>query len=86
MLVSGVCMYYVYILQNQRGQLYKGYTSNLYQRFTYHEAGLSHWTSTRGPWSIVYLEICSNKSEALSRERFLKSGKGRSILKDFLYP
>ena len=74
-------MYYVYVLQNPDGTLYKGYTSNLDERIRYHNSGWSRSTKKRGPWRLVYVEQVVTKTEALKRERFLKSGKGRDFIK-----
>ncbi len=50
----------------------------------YHNQGLSNWTKSRGPWTLVHSEQYENKTEALKREKFLKSGKGREYLKSII--
>jgi len=37
-------------------------------------------TKNRGPWGLVYQERYGSRSEAMIREKFLKSGKGREML------
>jgi putative endonuclease len=74
-------MFTVYVIQNQQGQLYKGITEDIEQRLRYHNQDLGHWTKGKGPWRLVYSEQIENKTEALKREKFLKSGKGREVLK-----
>ncbi len=74
-------MFYTYIIQNPDGILYKGSTENLEKRIKQHNAGHSRWTKNKGPWKVVYKEKFNLKSEALKREKFFKSGKGRAILK-----
>ncbi|TSD00027.1 MAG: putative endonuclease containing a URI domain [Candidatus Peregrinibacteria bacterium Greene1014_49] len=74
-------MYTVYVIQNSDGILYKGYTSNLQKRILEHNSVRGKWTSARAPWNVVYKEEFASKSDALKREKFLKSGKGREFLK-----
>ncbi|HBF13309.1 MAG TPA: hypothetical protein DDW49_08015 [Deltaproteobacteria bacterium] len=74
----------VYVIKNSEGKLYKGYTTDLNKRIQYHNQELGSWTRHRGPWQLVYQESCNDKSEALKREKFLKSGKGREFLKEKL--
>ena len=53
-------------------------TSNLIARFKSHnELGTKGWTKKFRPWEVVHVEVFSTKSEALKREKFLKSGQGR---------
>ncbi len=74
-------MYTVYVLKNPKGVLYKGCTDNLSRRFVEHNSGHTVSTRNRGPWDIVYKEEFTDRKEALARERFFKSGKGREMLK-----
>ena len=74
--------FWVYILQNEiTGKLYKGHTSDLQsrlERHNCHEAGSMRYTyKQKGPWKLIYSEEHSTHSEAMKREKFLKSGKGR---------
>jgi putative endonuclease len=77
-------MYTVYIIKNYDGQLYKGYTANIERRLSEHNSGKSRWSKFRGPWKLVYYEEYQNKSDAIKRELFFKSGKGRELLKKIL--
>ncbi|MDO8468137.1 MAG: GIY-YIG nuclease family protein [Candidatus Peribacter sp.] len=79
-------MFYVYVLQNPKGILYKGYTSDLQKRLGQHSSNKSFpsFTCKRGPWKLVYKEKYENQNEAKDRESFLKSGKGRAFLKTVL--
>tara|TARA_Y100000310_G_C20640886_1_gene793828 strand:+ start:1136 stop:1393 length:258 start_codon:yes stop_codon:yes gene_type:complete len=76
-------MYYVYVIQNPNGKLYKGFTNNLEKRLVQHNAndGFSSYTKNRGPWKLMYQEKYGNESDARMREKFLKTGKGREFLK-----
>ena len=77
-------MFTVYVIQNTKGKLYKGVTGKLETRLSAHNEGLSPWTRNKGPWKLVYSEVYVDKREALKRERFLKTGQGREILKNIL--
>jgi putative endonuclease len=35
------------------------------------------------PWKLIYTEVFQNKSEALKREKWLKTGIGRNLIKTF---
>jgi len=72
--------YSVYVLRNSEGLLYKGHTKDLDNRLKEHQSE-GNWTKRRGPWQLVYTEVAKTKSEAMKREKFLKSGKGREFLK-----
>ncbi|MCF7812840.1 GIY-YIG nuclease family protein [Candidatus Gracilibacteria bacterium] len=76
--------YTVYILSNPQGILYKGITENITRRLEQHNQGKSRWTREKGPWRVIYQEEYTTKKEALKREKFFKSGKGRSELKELL--
>jgi putative endonuclease len=73
---------YVYILKSGKdGSLYVGSTNNLEERISHHNRGYSLSTKSRIPWVLVRTETFNDVSVALRRERFLKSGRGREILK-----
>lgn len=76
-------MYYVYVLWSSRnGRLYTGYTSDLRKRLTEHQTGMSAYTRPRGPYELVYYEASLNRSDALMREKYLKTGTGKRYLKN----
>ena len=74
-------MFTVYVLHNNEGRLYIGQTADLEQRIRAHNEGMSKWTSTRGPWHLVYEEQFTSREEALKRERVLKSGHENMALR-----
>jgi putative endonuclease len=79
--------YWTYILQNETtGKLYKGQTSDLKSRVERHntpESGSMRYTyKQKGLWRLIYSEEHSTRSEAMKREKFLKSGQGREWIKD----
>jgi len=74
-------MYFVYLLQSLRDKRrYIGQTSNLERRLIEHNSGRSPYTRGRGPWELIYHEEYKTRGEAIRREHFLKSGKGRKYL------
>jgi putative endonuclease len=74
--------YYVYVLKSlTTGKLYIGQTQDLEARISSHNNGMSPYTKNRGPWILVYKEEFSTRSQAMIREKFLKTGKGRDFLK-----
>jgi putative endonuclease len=78
-------MFYAYVLQSElNGLLYKGSTENLTARITQHNEGMVNYTRKYRPWKLVHYEIFQTRAEAMSREQFFKSGKGRDFLKQKL--
>ena len=78
-------MYFVYVLRSQKtGKHYVGYTLDFVQRTGQHNHGITKSTKNRGPWELIYTESYGSRAEAMSRERYLKSGKGRKELKRIL--
>jgi putative endonuclease len=74
----------VYVLRNPAGRLYIGQTADLKRRLAEHERGFGGWTRQRGPWELILEETYANRSEAMRRERVLKSGQGREWLHTYL--
>ena len=77
-------MYTVYVIENNEGKRYKGVTLDLNRRLYQHNNDLSKWTKNRGPFKLIYKEGFENKTEALKREVFFKSGKEREYLEKLL--
>ncbi|MEK7182316.1 MAG: GIY-YIG nuclease family protein [Patescibacteria group bacterium] len=83
-------MFYVYILQsNKNKELYIGYTSDLRKRIKEHNQGLNFSTKRYMPWKIIYYEACKEESDAVRREKYLKTTQGGRLIKrrikDYLY-
>jgi putative endonuclease len=72
-------MHYVYVLKFKNNTLYKGVTSDLRRRIAEHKRGGSISTKNRD-FSFIYYECYICKSDALRREKFLKTTDGRRIL------
>jgi len=74
-------MYYVYILQsNKDKKLYTGRTENLELRLEEHNLGKVKSTKNRRPLKLIYYEAYKDKQDAIDRELFLKSGRGREVI------
>jgi putative endonuclease len=74
--------YFIYILKSEStGSSYVGHTSNLEKRLVEHNYGKSLSTRGKRPWRLVYNEEYATRSEAVSRERYFKSVKGRLELR-----
>ncbi len=78
-------MFYTYILKSKKnGKMYTGFTKDLRKRFSEHNDGTSRYTKGRGPFELIYYEACLNEYDARSREKYLKSGKGKRYIKSRL--
>ncbi|OGF98688.1 hypothetical protein A3D78_04440 [Candidatus Gottesmanbacteria bacterium RIFCSPHIGHO2_02_FULL_39_14] len=67
-------MWFVYILLCKDRSLYTGVSNNPQKRFSDHQTGKgSKYTRSFKAKSIVHLEKYMTKSEALKRERLIKS-------------
>ena len=76
-------MYYIYVLRNKlSGRLYTGFTSDLRKRLISHYNRESKYTSSSGPYELVYYEACVYVTDAMAREVYLKSGMGKRYLKN----
>ena len=74
-------MYYIYVSWSSKlSKRYVGSTDNVEKRVAEHNRGCNKFTKGGIPWIKVYQEEFSTKTEALKREKFLKSGQGRTWL------
>ncbi len=73
-----------YVLYSKKYQkIYIGYTSNLIVRFKSHNClSKKGFTTKFRPWIIIHVEFFNSKSLAMSREKELKSSKGRFYIKE----
>jgi putative endonuclease len=79
-------MFTVYVLYSENyNKIYIGFTSNLEARFLSHNSlGKKGWTIHFRPWKIIYTETFDTKQQAMSREKQLKSAKGREFVRTFI--
>jgi putative endonuclease len=75
-------MYSVYVLQSTvSGKLYVGSSADPDTRLASHNAGRVRSTKSDRPWLRIHLEEHPDRHTAIKRERYLKSGWGRSWIK-----
>jgi putative endonuclease len=76
-------MFFVYILKSiSSGHSYIGATAKLpTKRLEEHNLGSNSWTTLHKPFTLLYYESYHCQKDALHREKFLKSGQGRSLVK-----
>jgi len=78
-------VYFLYILQSEStGRYYIGQTHDVPERLAYHNANYSKSLKNRGPWRLVHTEQYNTRSEAMVRERQLKSWKDRRMIQKLL--
>ncbi|MFA6391219.1 MAG: GIY-YIG nuclease family protein [Patescibacteria group bacterium] len=78
-------MYSTYVIKSIHFQSrYVGSTDNVEKRVEEHNNGKCRYTKGRSPWVLIYKEDFNSRSEAMKREKFLKSGKGRKLLDEKL--
>lgn len=76
-------MFYTYVLKSlKNGRCYTGSTSNLDRRLREHNKGKTKSIRFNGPFELIYKEQYNTRLEAVRRELFLKSGKGRGYLQE----
>ena len=74
--------YIVYIIKSEEGLHYTGFTEDLEKRLMEHnDKKLSFWTKRGTNWKLIYSEEYSDKTEALKREKWFKTGVGRDFIK-----
>jgi putative endonuclease len=78
-------MYYTYVLKSLKdGNLYIGQTSDIEKRLTEHNSGLCKSTKSRIPFKLIHQEEFKTRSEAMKREKELKTGRGRESIRKML--
>ncbi len=82
-------MFYVYVLQGKDGEIYTGFTHDIRKRLKEHNQGLNSSTKRYLPWKLIYYEASLSEEDTHRRESYLKTSKGRSLLKrrlkEYLY-
>jgi len=78
-------MYFTYVLYSRTyDQIYIGHTDNLKFRFQKHNLGLVKSTKRYKPWKLIYYETFPTRSQAMKREKQLKSHQGRKFIREKL--
>lgn len=84
-LKNPVEMFYTYVLLSEKDRkLYVGFTADLEDRMKAHQSGSVQATRYRLPVKLIYYEACLDQSDAVRREKYLKTGFGRRFLNDRL--
>jgi len=75
-------MFVVYILRSlKNSKRYIGYSGKTAEvRLLEHNSGTNKFTRLNKPFVLIYSELYKEKIEAIKREKFLKTGKGREFL------
>ncbi|MBN9293379.1 MAG: GIY-YIG nuclease family protein [Flavobacteriia bacterium] len=79
-------MFVTYVLFSEKhDQIYIGYTSDLINRFHSHnELATKGHTIKFRPWIVIYTEGFDSKTEAMKREKELKSSRGRNFIRNYI--
>ena len=69
--------FYVYMLKSlgDNSVTYVGYTSNLKKRISLHNIGKGAKFTRGRKWKLIFKEKCNSKSEAISREYYIKNNR-----------
>ena len=69
--------FYVYMLKSlgTNSVTYVGYTSNLKKRISLHNSSKGAKFTRGRKWKLIYKEKCNSKSEAISREYYIKHNR-----------
>lgn len=74
-------IYTVYVLKSLiADKSYVGFTDNMGRRLKEHNSGLNYYTKRYKPWKLIYQEEFDVFSEAVKREKYLKSASGRKLV------
>jgi putative endonuclease len=73
-------MFHVYVLYSSKfNKIYIGYSKDLKNRFLSHnQLATKGYTVKYRPWVIAFTEEFESKSQAVKREKQLKSSRGRA--------
>lgn len=80
-------MFWVYVLQNEKGRFYIGQTDNLQARLENHNRTdqiEGKYTRKNGPWKLVWSEAHSTLSAAMEREKQIKRMKSAKWIRENL--
>lgn len=79
--------WYVYLIENTKGQIYTGITTDVHRRFSEHKmgpkAGGAKFFSASKPKKILYVEEAKNRSSATKREIAIKKMGRKEKIKLF---
>lgn len=78
-------MFFVYVLCDGK-RIYVGFTEDVFRRFAEHKRGKVHTTKrfNQKNLKLIFYEAFAAKEDAIRREKYLKTGKGKKALKMML--
>ena len=81
--MRGIGKRFVYILRSQSdpSHHYVGISSDVDRRLEWHNAGPCGHTVDHRPWEVIVSIEFATEKQAISFERYLKSGSGRAFAK-----
>ena len=81
-------MFTIYTIYNKdHDKIYIGQTWNLSERLNQHDNKIftnSYTSRFSGEWQLIYQEYVFDRSDALKREKQLKSYRGREFIKKYI--
>ncbi len=78
-------VFYVYILYSKSiNQYYVGQTQNIEVRLEQHNSSRRKSTKKANDWILVYEEMFNSRSEAMNREKEIKSKKSRKYIEKLI--
>lgn len=78
-------MFFVYVLLSLKDKkFYIGFSKDVKKRLEDHNAGRNTSTKPRRPLELIYYEAHLSKEDALRRESYFKTAKGKSTLRQML--
>jgi len=76
-------MYFAYIIQSEKSlRYYTGSAANLEDRLNEHNHGETISTKNGIPWRLIHIERFESRSEALNKEKEIKSRGAKRYLED----
>jgi putative endonuclease len=77
--------HFIYILLSKNApKTYAGVSSDPIKRLSEHNIGSNDYSRKYKPWKLFYTEKFGSRSEALRREKYLKSRSGRRFIKKLM--
>ena len=81
--------FYIYIIQSETtGKYYIGHTHNIDERLYQHNnhtyKGSLSTKRLKGPWKLVYSKEFETRSDAMQREKIIKSWKSHKAIDKFI--
>ena len=80
-------MFYAYVIKSiEHDFFYKGHCENIEIRLRQHNSGMTQSIKPFIPFKLAYYECFETREEAIIREKYFKTSRGRIFLKTKLIP